>query len=170
MYQKVHIRRADFKQQYGESVLSVDKLIEASNPVLGNHTSKTIYIATDEKNRTFFEPFKKQYQVFFMDDFEDILDDVNSNYFPLIDQLISSRGDIFFGTHYSTFTSYINRLRGYYSWRDKIDGYLEGRIKSYYFNPPSVKSAYQQYFHFRRPFWAYEFTEAWFDIDKDVDF
>jgi hypothetical protein len=165
----VHIRRGDFHQQYKGSILDADKMVETSEKIIGQHASKTIFIATDEKNTTFFTPFKSHYHVFFLSDFMHLLEDVNSNYYALLDQLISSRGEIFIGTHYSTFTSYINRLRGYYSWRDKLEGYEVGRIQSYYFNPPHVVEKYKQYFAINEPFWAYEFPEAWFDIDKDVE-
>lgn len=135
-------------------------MVEISEKIIGQHASKTVFIATDEKNMTFFTPFKNRYNVFFLGDFMHLLQDVNSNYYPLLDQLISSRGESFIGTHFSTFTSYINRLRGYYSWRDKLDGYEQGRIQSYYFNPPNLKYKYKQYFAITEPFWAYEFPEV----------
>ena len=164
----VHIRRGDFHQQYKGSILTAEELVQVSNSTLHN-TSKTVFIATDEKNSTYFDPFfKNGYQVLFLKDFIHLVKDVNSNYYPLIDQLISSRGEIFFGTHYSTFTSYINRLRGYYSWRDKIEGYEKGIIRSYYFNPPGAVGKYQKYFPIQQPFWAYGFPRIWYDIDKDV--
>ena len=36
------------------------------------------------------------------------------NYFPLVEQIVASRGRIFIGTFLSTFSAYIARLRGYY--------------------------------------------------------
>jgi len=41
----------------------------------------TLYIATDERNKTFFEPLKQHYDVVFLDDFMDAIEGVNSNYF-----------------------------------------------------------------------------------------
>ena len=60
----------------------------------------------------------------------------------------------------------INML--YYSWRDKIEGYEKGTIRSYYFNPPRAVGKYQKYFPIQQPFWAYGFPRIWYDIDKDV--
>lgn len=163
----MHIRRGDFHQQFKGSILSADTLATTFKSVTAKRERKTIFIATDEKDIAFFEPFKRHYQVLFLADFMHLLKDVNSNYYPLIDQLISSRGDIFIGTHLSTFTSYINRMRGYYSWRDKLDGYEKGKIDSYYFSQ-GVTEKHREYFSIHSPFWAYEFPEAWYDIDHNV--
>mmetsp|Transcript_30976 Transcript_30976/g.36147 ORF Transcript_30976/g.36147 Transcript_30976/m.36147 type:complete len:597 (-) Transcript_30976:143-1933(-) len=168
-FNTMHIRRGDFKDQYKGSVTSAEDLIAISKSILGNHNSKILFIATDERNMTYFEPFKKEYQIYFLNDFQIFIEDVNSNFYGLVDQLIAARGDIFVGTHYSTFTAYINRLRGYYSWRDKTDGYEKGRVASYYFNPPNNKFKHDQYFAISSPFWAYEFPEAWYDLDKGID-
>ena len=144
-------------------------LVESSRNVLEKQGSKILFIATDEKNSTYFTPFRDEYQVFFLSDFMHLLEDVNTNLYPFLDQLISSRGEVFFGTRLSTFTSYINRLRGYYSWRDKMEGYEGGGMKSYYFNPEQLKELHKQYFSIRQPLWAFEFPEGWYDIDKDIE-
>ena len=41
----------------------------------------TLYIATDERNKAFFDPLKKHYDVVFLDDFMDAIEGVNSNYY-----------------------------------------------------------------------------------------
>ncbi len=168
----MHIRRGDFHQQYPGSIMTAEDMLSSSKHVLDNHdhVSKTLFIASDEKDEKFFAPFKNTYEVYFLSNFTDLVKDVNSNFYPLLDQLISSRGEVFFGTHFSTFTSYINRLRGYYSWRDKLNGYREGKIESYFFNPPYVKEKHRQYFPINHPLWAYAFPEVWYDIDHDVQY
>eukprot|EP00551_Chaetoceros_affinis_P006104 CAMPEP_0203671216 /NCGR_PEP_ID=MMETSP0090-20130426/7061_1 /ASSEMBLY_ACC=CAM_ASM_001088 /TAXON_ID=426623 /ORGANISM="Chaetoceros affinis, Strain CCMP159" /LENGTH=653 /DNA_ID=CAMNT_0050536229 /DNA_START=74 /DNA_END=2035 /DNA_ORIENTATION=+ len=167
-FHTMHIRRGDFHQQYKGSIMTAEEMVNSSESILDSHVSKTVFIASDEKDSNYFTPFKDKYEVYFLSNFTHLLEGVNSNYYPLIDQLISSRGDVFFGTQYSTFTSYINRLRGYYSWRDKLSGYKEGKIESYYFNPPHLKMKHQKYFSIHQPLWAYAFPEVWYDIDKDV--
>jgi len=62
----------------------------------------TVYIATDERKKAFFDPLKAHYNVFFMDDFKKELEGVNKNYFGMIDQLVASRGRQFYGCFHST--------------------------------------------------------------------
>jgi hypothetical protein len=80
----------------------------------------------------------------------------------MIDQLVASRGKIFFGCFFSTFTGYINRIRyvqridsvidmyksalsdlscvsiccirsGYHSVKDKLPGYKSGELPTTYY-------------------------------------
>jgi len=62
----------------------------------------TVYIATDERDKKFFGPLKEHYNVFFLDDFKKELEGVNKNYYGMIDQLVASRGRLFFGCWHST--------------------------------------------------------------------
>jgi len=165
-YDSVHIRRGDF--QYKETRKEAIDLYESSKDVLKKGT--TLYIATDERNKKFFEPFFLNYDVCFLDDFLDVLEGVNTNYFGMLDQLVASRGRTFVGTYFSTFTAYINRLRGYYATRDNAPGHEVGMLQSYYFNPSWRKHVLRKYHPPEEPFWAREFPSNWRDIDRDVDF
>jgi len=57
-------------------------LLGRSQKILEKGT--TLFIATDERDKTFFDPLKKEYTVYFLDDFMDLLKGVNSNYFGMI--------------------------------------------------------------------------------------
>ena len=168
LFNTMHIRRGDFKQQYKQTMLSAEDTYEKSKKYLQNHTSNILYIATDEKNLTFFEPLQRAHHVVLLSNYSHLIQDINPNYQPLIEQLVLARGDVFVGTMYSTYTSYVNRLRGYYSWRDRLPGYDKGTIQSHYLRPATEK--YQQYFSIHDPMWAFEFPEAWYDIDHDVEY
>lgn len=170
LFHAMHIRHGDFLFQYKQTFLNADKIYEKSIKFLQmeDHVSKVLYIATDEKNKTFFKPLQSAYHTVFLSDYLHLVEGINANYYALIEQLILARSDIFIGTHYSTFTSYVNRLRGYYSWRDKSPGYDRGIIKSYYFT--QAEEIHQQYFSLKNPDWAYEFPESWLNIDEDVEF
>jgi hypothetical protein len=80
--------------------------------------NETLYIATDEKDKEgFFEPFRKVgHKLFFLDDFRELagLDNMDPNHMGMLDVVVASRGRAFAGTFRSTFSGYINRLRGYY--------------------------------------------------------
>jgi len=77
--------RGDF--QYRRTRVGVEEIIENTKHILDPGT--TIYIATDERNKTFFDPLKGHYDVKFMDDFKDLLEGINSNYYGMIDQVRS---------------------------------------------------------------------------------
>jgi hypothetical protein len=71
----------------------------------------TIYLATDELNRTFFEPLGKRYNFFFHGDFESAIDGLlPTKYYGMIDQLVATQGELFFGSWSSTFTGFIVRM------------------------------------------------------------
>jgi hypothetical protein len=91
---------------------------------------------------------------------------MNTNYYGMLDQLIASKGRLFFGTYYSTFTGYINRMRGYASTKFGLPGGNNGTIDSYYFT--KRKNSMRHYNSISGPFFAREFPTAWFEIDKDV--
>jgi hypothetical protein len=104
-----HIRRGDF--QFKDTRIDADEILKNSKEVLT--VNKTLFIATDEHDKKFFQPIKDGgYDVVFMDDFKDLLVGVNTNYYGMIDQLVASRGDVFLGCWHSTFTGFIMRMRG----------------------------------------------------------
>jgi GDP-fucose protein O-fucosyltransferase len=53
---------------------------------------------------------------------------VTANYYGMIDQLVASRGRIFYGCWFSTFTGYINRIRGYHADDHQLPGYQDGIV------------------------------------------
>ena len=95
-----------------------------------------------------------------MDDYFDYanLGDLDPNYFGMIDTIVSSRARAFAGTWFSTFTGYINRMRGYHgmTMQDSWYSFLERKTKLHEWDTPS-NFAY-----------AYEWPDAWIGIDADV--
>jgi hypothetical protein len=73
-YDGMHVRRGDF--QYPPTQLPAEKLFELS-PMLTK--GATVYVATDEKDKSFFEVFRKDYDLVFLDDFLHVIPDVNTN-------------------------------------------------------------------------------------------
>ena len=57
----------------------------------------------------------------------------------MIEQVVAARGETFHGMFHSSFSGYINRLRGYYSVRDVVEGSNEGILKSSYFLQSSYR-------------------------------
>ena len=66
--------------------------------------NSTIFVATDEKNASFFDPFREHYNLLFLKDFPHLIEGLDVNYLGLLDQRIASRGRTFTGIFFSTFT------------------------------------------------------------------
>jgi hypothetical protein len=86
-----------------------------------------------------------------------------------VDQLVAARGKVFFSVYLSTFTGYINRLRGYYSVKEKREGYQDGIIESYHYVGRKQKNFYRSYRALNLLAWCREYPVAWRDIDHGIE-
>jgi hypothetical protein len=160
-----HVRRGDF--QFKHTRVDADVLYENSADKLTK--GATIYIATDERNKDFFKPLAEHYDLCYLDDFKHLLPEINTNYYGMLDQIIAAKGRVFFGTWHSTFTGYINRMRGYHATKEFLPGYEMGVMESYYFVPPLQKDAMKHYMPIHGAHFNREFPTAWRDIDRGID-
>ena len=165
LYDSWHVRRGDF--QYKNVKVDVDQLDKQSKDELKDGPM-SLYIATDERDKSFFEPLKKKYDVMFLDDFMHLIEGVNPNYYGMLDQLVAYKGRVFFGTWFSTLSGYINRMRGYYSVKAQLEGYELGTLPSYYFVPKDKKFQMTKYMPVKLPIYMREFPTSWRDIDKSL--
>lgn len=123
----LHVRRGDL--QYKKVKISADEWYKNTQEVW--KPKEIMYIATDEKDKSFFDTFTDDYghPVKFIDDFWDIagLEKLDQSQIGLVEAIVASHGRAFAGTWFSTFTGYINRLRGYvgHSMKDSWYGYAE---------------------------------------------
>lgn len=161
-----HIRRGDF--QYTVTRFEAPKILNMSRPEMTPNA--TVYIGTDERDRSFFKALSEEYDIVFLDDFAHLLEGVNTNYYGMMDQLIASKGRIFFGCWFSTFTGYINRLRGYHANKaKKWKGYESGLVPSYYYALEDRKFHMQSFYPVKKSFYAREFPTSWRGIDKGIE-
>ena len=112
-YSSLHVRRGDF--QYKKVKIPAEEWYRNLHDTW--RTGEIIYVATDERNKSFFDPIAGGgHVVRFLDDYweEAGLADLDPNYMGMIDTIVASRGRVFGGTFFSTFTGYINRMRGVY--------------------------------------------------------
>jgi len=120
-FNALHVRRTDhptsfhMKQEYWLQQLNMRDAV---------NLTKTLYIATDEEDKTWFKPFSDAgYNLFFAEDFSDQLrlgnvsPAVTQDMLGLCEQLICAHADHFVGSYYSTFTMYIKRLRKQLTWK-----------------------------------------------------
>jgi GDP-fucose protein O-fucosyltransferase len=98
-FDSFHVRRGDF--QYKNTRVEATEIHEVSKDKIAS--GSVVFISTDERNKQFFEPLQKFYKVYFLDDFKTELEGINTNYYGMIDQLVASRGRVFFGCYYSTY-------------------------------------------------------------------
>mmetsp|Transcript_10775 Transcript_10775/g.16536 ORF Transcript_10775/g.16536 Transcript_10775/m.16536 type:complete len:355 (-) Transcript_10775:121-1185(-) len=166
VFDSFHIRRNDFRHK--KLILSAEKIYSNVERVMT--ANSTIYIATDERNRSYFETFRKRHhQIFFLSDFNHLLVDLNTNLHGMVEQLILARSRVFVGCLSSTFSSFVNRLRGYYSTRDRLPGSETGSLpNSYYYAPLLSRRIMHTFTSFTKPIHSREFPVAWRNIDFDL--
>jgi hypothetical protein len=155
-YSAMHIRRGDF--QYKRVKIPAEEWYENTKELW--KPNELIFIATDERNKTFFDPIAEHHPIRFLDDYMELagLDGLDPNYFGMIDTIISSRGRAFAGTWFSTFTGYINRMRGYHglTMQDSWYSFLERKTKMH---------TWENIHEFA---YAYEWPDGWIGIDADT--
>ena len=157
-YSAFQIRRGEL--QYKEVKIPADKLLENVGKFIPK--GQVIYIATDERNKTFFDPLKTRFpRIYFLDDFSDDIGmkEINPNYMGMIDQIVCTRGQIFIGTWFSTFSAYITRLRGYLGHPDTSVWYGDMKHRDRFQKPEIPKF----------PYYMREWKEGYEDIDDETD-
>lgn len=86
-----HIRRGDF--QYRSTRLDAIEIYNVSRQEIPDGT--TVYVGTDERDKKFFAEMAAHWDVVFLDDFIHLLPGVNTNFYGLIDQLVTSQSRTF---------------------------------------------------------------------------
>jgi GDP-fucose protein O-fucosyltransferase len=129
-FDTMHVRREDFKglDVYKDGIVQPHQMIDAKF----FESQRTVYIATDEKDKSFFEPLHKHHTILFLHDFDHLIKGMDPNYYGMIEQLVCAKGDKFVGTYYSTFTGYINRVRGYHAQKTGTSEARRGYLNSEY--------------------------------------
>ena len=119
LYNAIHVRRNDFTYTHPSIVENqLDNLLNNIKDRIPN--SIPLYIATDEQNKELFDCLKPHYTIYFQNDF---YSDLNTHESLILDQITCSEADIFLGSKLSTYSDYINVLRGY---NNKKDFHREG--------------------------------------------
>ena len=158
-YSSLHVRRGDL--QFKEARLNASEWYENTKELW--KPNEILYVATDEGDKTFFDDFRKQHsgRLRFFDDYKALanLDKIDQTLYGMIDTVVASRGSIFVGTWFSTFSGYIVRLRGYFGMSKYFTyySYLERKFFMHEWMDVGAGSMY-----------AREYPTAWTGIDGDV--
>ena len=154
-YSALHVRRGDL--QYKRVKISAQEWYDNTKEVW--QPGELLYVATDERNKGFFNDLAKHHDLRFLDDYWELagLKALDGNYMGMIDTIVASRGRAFAGTWFSTFSGYINRMRGYHGMTMKDSWYSFLPKKNETHSWPIVDS----------PKYAYEWPDGWVGIDGD---
>jgi len=57
-----------------------------------------LYIGTDEKELKWFEPLKQRHNIRFLNDYFDLMGDLDKSLYGMVEQVVMSRGRTFTGT------------------------------------------------------------------------
>ena len=116
-FSSYHIRRNDL--QYPSAFQEASASLENTRKLLTE--GETLYFSTDESDPAFFGAFEDagfkvlKWEDLFTDKGGRVLAgvDVDPKVVGLVEQFICAAGRVFIGTKYSTYTSYVFRIRGY---------------------------------------------------------
>jgi GDP-fucose protein O-fucosyltransferase len=155
-YASMHVRRGEL--QYKRVKIPAQEWYENTKEVW--LPKEILYVATDERNKTFFDEIAAHHDLRFLDDYWEYagLGDLDGNYMGMIDTIVASRGRAFAGTWFSTFSGFINRMRGYHgmSMMDSWYSFLE------------KKEGVHQWVVIDDARFAFEWPDGWIGIDADV--
>lgn len=113
-YNSIHIRRNDFLYCMEKQIETTSTDLKILNKLKEYFdVSVPLYIATDETDKNFFDLVKTEFKVYFFDDvIEHIPQNINELEKTILEQIICSESETFYGTYYSTYSSRINIMRG----------------------------------------------------------
>jgi hypothetical protein len=193
----LHVRRNDFQYKAMKGV-SGAQILNNTRALFSK--AETLYIATDDRivasrsapdfdpaspgrasNRSYFSPLSSHFRTAFLSDFlgPHLARDTHPRLLGCIDQIICSRARVFVGTYFSTFTSYIQRLRGYMG-----DVRHKGILYHHLRYPEDYRTHDGQGLRLAgslgrtgpswsaipggHPFWGREYLEAWEDTEAPI--
>lgn len=158
-YSSLHVRRGDL--QFKEVALNSSQWYENTKELW--KPNEILYIATDERNISFFNDFRQEHsgRLRFFDDYKALanLDSIDQTLYGMIGTVVASRGSVFAGTWFSTFSGYIVRLRGYYGM---------SKYYTYYSYLPRKWFMHEWMDIGEGSLYAREYPTAWTGIDGDV--
>jgi hypothetical protein len=89
-FHSLHIRRGDFTELLPFYAPEVDEIYNATQDVIPE--GSVVYIASNEQNKSFFQPLRGHYDLKFLDDFAHYLNTpkatVDGNFYGMVDQLV----------------------------------------------------------------------------------
>jgi hypothetical protein len=96
IWSTLHVRRGDL--QYKAVKIPAEEWYQNLKEVWLE--DELLFIATDERDKSFFDPLKEHHELRFLDDYWDMakLGDLDSYFLGMIDTIVASHGRTFSGT------------------------------------------------------------------------
>src|ERR1035441_10569935 len=121
-YCALHVRRNDFLELYPQQIIPASR-------ILGNLLQRVpagccLYIASDEKDRRFFDDLRPHYDIRFVEELD--VPPMPPASLASVEQLICAQAKLFVGTRLSSFSGYVTRLRGYRNAADQGSYFTDG--------------------------------------------
>jgi len=109
-YNAVHVRRGDFASIRDGNLLEVNDATKLCSRLEQMYDPAVpLYVATDERSPEFFDEARKKFKLFFFRDFNFNASQIDE---AVLEQVICSEAELFYGTYLSTYTTRINVIRG----------------------------------------------------------
>eukprot|EP00956_Cyclotella_meneghiniana_P004207 scaffold5177_cov73-Cyclotella_meneghiniana.AAC.2 len=150
-YSSLHIRRGDLQ------------FTEVRIEAVDWKPYEPLYIATDERVKSWFNDLKNRHSgpLRYLSSYKYLvgLDDLDITVYGLVDTLVASRGSMFAGTWFSSFSGYIVRLRGYFG-MSKFQTYYSWLQRKYFMHKWMNT--------WEASLFAREYPTGWTSIDGDA--
>lgn len=160
-FHSIVVRRNEFIRAYPETDISINQIMMHLSETAG--IGARLVIATDEVDRKFFAPLLERYHCAYARDLVASVAHPEWTHYQLscVEQNLCALGETFIGTRLSTFSAYVNRLRGYHGCGDTNVRFTDGthrRIRDQECWPQFSWEPSRRRCH---PFWGREFREGW---------
>lgn len=156
-FHAVIVRRSDFIKYYPKADVSAATITDQLKYIVPS--GAILLIATDEADREFFGPLMDRYQVLFARNVVKAAAAHWTHYqYSCIEQNLCALAETFTGTRLSTFSAYVNRLRGYNGVADTSFRFTDGAIHP---SPSAGLFSWENFYLPVEPLWGREFSEGW---------
>ena len=156
-FSAVHIRRGEL--QYTKVRITAEAWVDALTQWL--IPGETLFVLSDERDPNFFQPLRQAgYNLIFLDDVLpiDLRRSLDPNKLGQVEQLIAASPytRTFTGTWFSTFSSYVARLRAYYGGHPPDTVYYAAPKEKQFVMHDPLRSHFPEF-----PFYTREWAIAW---------
>ncbi len=161
-FHAIAVRRGDYKIAYPARI--IDANLIAQEMLLDIQPGTTVVVATDETDDSWFDPIRRHFNVLLARDLINVSGapaDWSQYQLSCVEQNLCAFGETFMGTKWSTFSSYITRLRGYHNTPDQRVRFTDGTHRRIRDTDGWPKYSWEPWLRHGEPMWGREFREGW---------